>query len=126
MDLTRADLVGLIVAILGGAAVGVERQHSGHAAGKERFGGLRTFTLLGSLAGIAGLLVGAAMPIPAAILLAGALALIVAAYILSSTRDVEATTEVAALVVLGAGVLGGLGEIQLCAALTTLTVLVLA
>jgi uncharacterized membrane protein (DUF4010 family) len=33
---------------------------------------------------------------------------------------------VAALVVLGAGVLGGLGQIRLCAALTTLTVLVLA
>lgn len=127
MEPTRAEIIGLMVAILGGAAVGVERQHSGHATGPDaRFGGLRTFTLLGSLGGIAGLLIGWTTPIPAAMLLAGALALIIAAYIVSSTRDVEATTEVAALVVLGAGVLGGLGQIRLCAALTTLTVLVLA
>ena len=49
MEPTRAQIIGLIVAILGGAAVGVERQHSGHATGPDaRFGGLRTFTLLGS------------------------------------------------------------------------------
>lgn len=127
MELTRADIVGLIVAVLGGAAVGVERQHSGHATGPQaRFGGLRTFTLLGALAGVTGLLIGAEMPGPASLLLGGALALVIAAYIVSSTRDVEATTEVAALVVLGAGVLGGLGEARLSAALTTVTVFVLA
>ena len=127
MELTQADVLGLVVAILGGAAVGVERQYSGHATGPEaRFGGLRTFTLLGSLSGIAGLLIGAEMPIPATVLLAGAMALLVAAYIVSSERDVDATTEVAACVVLGAGVLGGLGQVRLSAALTTLTVLVLA
>jgi uncharacterized membrane protein (DUF4010 family) len=127
MEPARAEIIGLIVAILGGAAVGVERQHSGHATGPQaRFGGLRTFTLLGSLAGIAGVLIGWEMQAAAALLLAGALALVIAAYVVSSTRDVEATTEVAALVVLGAGVLGGLGQIRLCAALTTLTVLVLA
>ncbi|HJU42732.1 MAG TPA: DUF4010 domain-containing protein [Vicinamibacterales bacterium] len=127
MELTRSDVIGLIVAILGGAAVGVERQFSGKASGPQaRFGGLRTFTLLGSLAGIVGLLAGRDVVIPAALLLGGALALVLAAYIVTSDRDVEATTEVAALVVLGAGVLGGLGQILLSAALTTLTVLVLA
>ena len=40
-------------------------------------------------------------------------------------RDIDGTTEVAALVVMGAGVLGGLGELRLSAALTTLTVLLL-
>jgi uncharacterized membrane protein (DUF4010 family) len=127
VELTQADVLGLAVAILGGAAVGVERQHSGHATGPQaRFGGLRTFTLLGSLSGIAGMLIGSGLPVVGATLLAGALALIVAAYIVSSERDVDATTEVAAFVVLAAGVLGGLGEIRMCAALTTLTVLVLA
>jgi hypothetical protein len=47
--------VGIVVATLGGAAVGVERQRSGHATGtRARLGGVRTFTLLGGVAGLAG------------------------------------------------------------------------
>ena len=115
------------VAILGGAAVGVERQRSGHATGPDaRFGGVRTFTMLGAVAGMTGLLVAAQLVIPAALLIAGALALTVAAYVRASTRDIDATTEVAALVVLGAGVMAGIGELPLAAALTTMTVLLLA
>jgi uncharacterized membrane protein (DUF4010 family) len=127
VELTQADVLGLAVAILGGAAVGVERQFSGHATGPEaRLGGVRTFTLLGTLAGVAGLLITSEMVAAAALLLAGAVLLIVAGYFRASTKDVDATTEVAAVVVLGAGVLGGLGQLRLSAALTTLTVLVLA
>lgn len=127
MDDTLGAVVGLAVAILGGAAVGVERQHSGHATGPDaRFGGIRTFTLLGTLSGIAGLLINAELMIPAALLIAGALALTVAAYVRASRKDIDATTEVAALVVLGAGVLAGIGELRLAAALTTMTVLLLA
>jgi len=120
-------IAGLVVAILGGAAVGVERQQSGHATGPDaRLGGVRTFTLLGALAGIAGLLTVASYPIAAALLIAGALGLVVASYVRASKNDIDATTEVAALVVMGAGVLSGLGELRLSAALTTLTVLLLA
>ena len=115
------------MAIVGGAAVGVERQRSGHATGPDaRFGGIRTFTLLGTTSGIAGILIDASLAIPAALLIAGALALTVAAYVRASRRDIDATTEVAALVVLGAGVLAGIGELRLAAALTTMTVLLLA
>ena len=122
-----ALFAGIAVAILGGAAVGVERQWSGHASGPDaRLGGIRTFTFLGALAGISGGLTGQGYPLPAALLVAGAMALIVVSYIRASRSDIEATTEVAALVVLGAGVLGGLGHFQLSAALTTLTVLFLA
>ena len=47
--------LGILVAALGGAAIGIERQRSGHASGPHaRFGGIRTFTLLGGIAGIAG------------------------------------------------------------------------
>ena len=48
-----------------GAAVGVEREWSGHASGPQaRFGGIRTFTLLGGLGGLAGWLsVSALMPL---------------------------------------------------------------
>ena len=127
MNLDFSRVIGIIVAILGGAAVGVERQHSGHATGPEaRLGGVRTFTLLGTLAGIAGFLIEAEFLVPAALLIAGALALTVAAYVRASRNDIDATTEVAALVVLGAGVLGGIGHLRLSAALTTLTVLLLA
>jgi uncharacterized membrane protein (DUF4010 family) len=118
---------GVIVAILGGAAVGVERQQSGHATGPDaRLGGIRTFTLLGTIAGIAGMLIAAEQVVPATLLIAGAIALIVAGYVRASKGDIDATTEVAAVVVIGAGILGGLGQLQFSAALTTLTVLLLA
>lgn len=127
VDDSLARLAGLAVAILGGAAVGVERQRSGHATGPDaRFGGVRTFTLLGAIAGIAGLLIASSLMTPAALLIAGALALTVSAYVRASKRDIDATTEVAALVVLGAGVMAGLGELRLAAALTAMTVLLLA
>lgn len=119
-------VIGIAVALLGGAAVGAERQRSGHATGPNaRLGGVRTFTLLGALAGVAGWLTGDGHPLVAGLLVAGALALVVAGYVRASKHDIDGTTEVAALVVLGAGVLGGLGQLQLSAALTTLTVLLL-
>lgn len=127
MTFDLGGFAGLAVAILGGAAVGVERQRSGHATGPDaRLGGIRTFTLLGTLAGIAGLLIEAGHPIPASLLLSGGIAVIVAGYVRASSKDIDATTEVAAIVVLGAGALGGLGFLRLSAALTTLTVLLLA
>jgi uncharacterized membrane protein (DUF4010 family) len=127
VNLDLNGLAGLIVAILGGAAVGVERQRSGHATGPDaRLGGIRTFTLLGTLAGISGQLIAADLATPALFLIAGGIAIIVAGYVRASRRDIDATTEVAAIVVLGAGVLGGLGQLRLSAALTTLTVLLLA
>jgi uncharacterized membrane protein (DUF4010 family) len=54
------------------------------------------------------------------------MAVIVAGYVRASRNDIDATTEVAAIVVLGGGVFAGLGELRLSAALTTLTVLLLA
>ena len=127
MNFDLGGFAGLAVAILGGAAVGVERQRSGHATGPDaRLGGIRTFTLLGTLAGVAGMLVESGATIPAALLLAGGIAVIVAGYVRASKKDIDATTEVAAIVVLGAGVLGGTGYLRVSAALTTLTVLLLA
>jgi len=122
-----ADWLGVFVAILGGAAVGVERQRSGHATGPQaRLGGIRTFTLLGTLGGIGGYLTETGSAVAAALLVSGALGLIVAGYVRASKNDIDATTEVAALVVVGAGVLAGLDQIRLSAALTTITVLLLA
>jgi uncharacterized membrane protein (DUF4010 family) len=124
MDLTAG--AGLAAATLGGAAIGLERQWSGHASGPQaRFGGIRTFTLLGGLGGLAGWLsLGSFLPL-AVVLLAGAVALVVAAYAAASRVDVDGTTEVAAIVVLAAGTLSGAGQVALGSAVVAATVLLL-
>lgn len=120
------DAVRLAIAVLGGAVVGLERQWSGHADGPfPRFAGIRTFTLLGLTGGLAGTLATAGATTVAAVLTAAASALVVAAYVAASRHDVDGTTEVAALVVLGAGVLSGLGRVEMAGGLAALTGLVL-
>jgi uncharacterized membrane protein (DUF4010 family) len=120
-----SEIAAIAAAGLGGAAVGIEREWSGHASGpRARFGGIRTFTLLGGTAGMAGYMWKDA-PTLAALLLAAAGALVVAAYIAASRSDVEATTEVAALVVTAAGVLDGLGHVALASGVIAVTWLLL-
>ena len=54
-----------------------------------------------------------------------AAAITVAAYVAASRHDIDGTTEVAALVVLAAGVLAGLGMLRLASAIITIEILVL-
>jgi len=123
---TLSTALYLGVATLGGAAIGLERQWSGHASGPgARFGGIRTFTLLGALGGLAGWLSTNELLPVAAIILAGAVALIVAAYVAASRVDVDGTTEVAAMVVLTAGALAGAGEVVLASAVVAMTAVLL-
>jgi uncharacterized membrane protein (DUF4010 family) len=123
---TELRTLGVIIATLGGAAVGVERERSGHARGPgARFAGVRTFTLLGGLAGVSGWLWGEGMPWLAVVLLAGAAALVVVAYQAVAVRDPDGTTEVAALVTLAAGVLGGLGHLAFSSAVVAVAALLL-
>jgi uncharacterized membrane protein (DUF4010 family) len=118
--------IGIVVAALGGAAVGVERQRSGHATGQRaRFGGVRTFTLLGGVAGLAGWLATLQFTGFALVLTASALALVVVAYSVSSRDEIDATTEVAALVVVGAGLAAGLGWLALASAVIAISTLLL-
>jgi len=77
-------------------------------------------------AGIGGFLLKSGYAAPAFILISAALALVIAGYVRASKRDIDATTEVAAVVVIGAGIVAGIGQVQLSAAITTLTVLLLA
>jgi uncharacterized membrane protein (DUF4010 family) len=120
------DIVGLVIAALGGTAVGVERQWSGHADGADaRFAGVRTFTLLGGLGGLAGWLWQAGSTLPATVLLAGAAAVTSAAYVARMRHDVDGTTEVAALVVIAAGVVAGAGVHQLASGVIAVTTLLL-
>ncbi len=120
------DVVGLLIAALGGAAVGLERQWSGHADGPAaRFAGIRTFTMLGAVGGFSGWLWTLGVTAPAAILFAGGVAVVAAAYLAASRQDIDGTTEVAALVVMAAGVLAGIGSIQLASGTIALTTLLL-
>ncbi|MEP7363726.1 MAG: DUF4010 domain-containing protein [Acidobacteriota bacterium] len=119
--------LNVAIAALGGAAVGVERQWSGNVAGPHRdFAGVRTFTLLGAIGGAAGALWSAGLIPLATVLVAGVAALIVAAYVAASRVDIDGTTEVAALLVVGAGTLSGLGNWRVGSAIAVATALLLA
>ena len=124
MDFTAG--MSLIVAALGGAAIGLEREWSGHASGPHaHFGGFRTFTLLGALGGVAGWLsVGGFLP-HAIVLLAAAVALVVVGYVAASRVDIDGTTEVAAVVVLAAGTATGAGYMTLGSGIIAGTALLL-
>lgn len=66
------NILGLLIAALGGAAVGLERQWSGHGEGPgARIAGIRTFTMLGAVGGLSGWLWTAGATVPAGIVLAG-------------------------------------------------------
>jgi uncharacterized membrane protein (DUF4010 family) len=116
-----------IVGALAGAAVGLERQWAARTPGRPaRFGGLRTFTLIGLVGAVAGWLWTQGAAVPASLLVAAAGALVVAGYVAASRVDVDATTEVAALVVLAAGVLAGVDRLALAGGLAAATTLLLA
>jgi uncharacterized membrane protein (DUF4010 family) len=124
--MVMSDIVGLLIAALGGAAVGLERQWSGHAEGpRARFAGIRTFTLLGALGGLSGWLWNSGVTIPAAILFAGGVTIVAIAYVAGSRQDIDGTTEVAALVVLAAGLLAGTGSIRLASGIIAIATLLL-
>ncbi len=121
-----AAIQDLVIAVLGGLAVGIERQWSGHAEGPAaRFAGLRTFTMLGLVAGLSGWLWTAGLTGPAIIFLAGLGALVVLAYQAASRTDIDGTTEVSAFVVLAAGVLAGAGHERMASSIIAVTLLLL-
>ena len=126
MDSGNQAEVGILIAALGGLAVGLEREWSGHASGPgARFAGVRTFTLLGMLAGMAGWLWTTQSRALAVVLIAGAAGIVVAAYVAASRRDTDATTEVASLVVLAAGLVAGTGFWALAGGTIAVTTLLL-
>ncbi len=117
----------VVVATLGGLAVGLEREWSGHATGATaRFAGLRTFTMMGLLAGLSGWWWTAGLVGPAVVLFAGTAVIVVLAYVAGSRTDIDATTEIAAMVILAAGVMAGAGQTTMASGIVALTVLLLA
>jgi uncharacterized membrane protein (DUF4010 family) len=81
--------------------------------------------MLGTVSGFCGWLLTLPERAVAVVLLAGVVAIIVAAYVAASRQDVDATTEVAALVVVGAGVFAGLGSFRLASGIFALLSLLL-
>lgn len=131
MHLDATIAAWLAVAALAGAAVGIEREWSGHASGPDaRFAGVRTFFLIGILGGLAGWLLGGGQEAAGLLLLGSGAALTVAAYLVAGRRRgshaVEATTEIAALVVLAIGAISGLGFPLVTSAVAAIMVLALA
>jgi uncharacterized membrane protein (DUF4010 family) len=121
------QIASLVVAAVGGAAIGVERERSSRPGNDHAlFAGVRTFTLLGGLGGAAGLLWLLGFAPLATVLLAGPAALIVAAYILASRKDIGSTPEMAAFVVLAAGVFAGSGHWRIASGIIAVTAVLLA
>jgi uncharacterized membrane protein (DUF4010 family) len=119
-------LVNIAIATLAGIAIGIERQWSGHAAGpRADFAGVRTFTMLGLVSGVSGWLWSAGAAGPSLVLLAGMGALVVVAYLSAARTDIDGTTEVAAFVVMAAGVLAGAGLRPLASGIVAVTALLL-
>jgi uncharacterized membrane protein (DUF4010 family) len=81
--------------------------------------------MLGAVGGFSGWLWTAGVTAPAAILFAGAVAVVAFAYLAGSRQDIDGTTEVAALVVLAAGVLAGIGSVRLASGIIALVTLLL-
>src|SRR5687767_10356856 len=82
-----SDVIGISIAALGGTAVGLERQWSGHADGpRARFAGIRTFTMLGAIGGLCGYLWMHELAVAAASVFGGAVAITAAAYVAASRR----------------------------------------
>ncbi|HEY6662744.1 MAG TPA: MgtC/SapB family protein [Sphingomicrobium sp.] len=119
--------VGTAVAC--GLLIGIERGFKLRGIKEEaRVAGLRTFTLLGMVSGIAGLIGSAGQPFAAGALILGAAGLLAIGYAnrpALKTRP-DATTPVAGMATLGLGFLAGSGNPGLAIAGAALATIVLA
>jgi uncharacterized membrane protein (DUF4010 family) len=123
-----AQATALGAAVAAGLLIGIERGWNlRHVKAGTRVAGVRTFTLFGLLAGLAGLLGSAGQPIAAGSLVAAAAAIVALGYARrTGAKRADATSPVAALVTLGLGVLAGAGNPALAIAGAALVTLVLA
>jgi len=128
MDLTY-QLLALGSALAAGLLIGIERgwKLRGEAEGM-RVAGVRTFSLLGLLAGIAGVLSSEDYLVISGVIVVGAVIIIAIGYSRAITSDgkPDATSAVAALVTLALGFLGGSGQPALAVAGAAIVTLILA
>lgn len=128
MDFSQ-QILNVGAAFAAGLLIGIER---GWKLRDEpdgmRVAGIRTFTLLGLLTGIAGLMVQGSLALAGGALLVGAIGVVLIGYARTVDRDgkPDATTSVAALVTIGLGFAAGAGYPALAIAGSTIMTLTLA
>ncbi len=119
----------LLAALAAGLLIGIERgwQLRGAVEG-SRVAGVRTFTLIGLIAGIAGLAARAGFTLAGGALMLATGAIIVAGYADALRREGrrDATSAIAAVTVLGLGFLAGAGSPSLALAIAAIVTLLLA
>ncbi|MEO1969833.1 MAG: MgtC/SapB family protein [Sphingomonadaceae bacterium] len=123
------ELLPVLAALTCGLLIGIERGWKLRSeAGGSRVAGVRTFTLLGLLAGLAGLLGTYGYGIAGGALLVGAVGVLVVGYAQVIRRDgrPDATSAIAALVTLALGFLAGSGFLAAAIAGAAVTTLLLA
>jgi uncharacterized membrane protein (DUF4010 family) len=118
-------ILGIAIAALGGAAIGVDRQRAYRENEPGAIGGLRTFTLLGTVAGACGFLIANALITLGVVILASTAAMVLIVRLGAGRIPRDATTELAAMVVIASGVTAGLGHLGIAAALYAWTLLLL-
>jgi uncharacterized membrane protein (DUF4010 family) len=128
-DFDLQSALNIAIGALVGLAVGIEREWSGHARGSDaQFAGVRTFFVLGLLAGVAGWFQATGRTAVAVLLLAAAAVLTLVGYVAAARaggEGVHGTTEAAALLVLTLAAAAGMGHLQLAAGATAVTLLAL-
>jgi uncharacterized membrane protein (DUF4010 family) len=128
-DFDLQSAINIAIGALVGLAVGIEREWSGHARGSDaQFAGVRTFFVLGLLAGVAGWFQATGRTAVAVLLLAAAAVLTLVGYVAAARaggEGVHGTTEAAALLVLTLAAAAGMGHLQLAAGATAVTLLAL-
>ncbi len=128
MDFTD-QLLSLGAAIAVGLLIGIERgwRLRGEVDG-QRVAGIRTFTLLGLVAGLAGLLGAAQYALVAGALVAGSAAVVAIGYSRSSGTSgrPDATSAIVAMATLALGFVAGSGQAALAVAIAAIITLFLA
>ncbi len=112
-----AMLERLLVALLVGVLIGLDRERAEVRKARQIFAGVRTFPLVALCGAVPVLLVGQMGPLLAAVSLVAIAAIAVVSYLRSSASgDIGATTEVAAIATFLLGALAGAGELVVAGA----------
>jgi uncharacterized membrane protein (DUF4010 family) len=112
-----AALLRLLVAGLLGGLIGMERERAAHEGGEPMFAGVRTFPLFALLGASLTVVTGEMGAAVVAGFLAVAALAVVAYWRTSSTENIGATTESAALATYWIGAIAGAGALVLAAAI---------
>jgi len=112
-----AMLERLLVALLVGVLIGLDRERAEVRKARQIFAGVRTFPLVALCGAVPALLVGELGPLLAAVSLVAVAAIAVVSYMRASANgDMGATTEVAAIATFLLGALAGAGQLVVAGA----------